>query len=99
MTRATNRRVNDHQLKISSEAAASVHENGVVILDAGKGRLFSSNQTGAYIWRCIEQHLSLEAIADKVSSEYQIDSGSAREHTARFVAELERYSLVARRAA
>ena len=94
---AINNQVNDHQIKISSEAAASIHEHGIVILHTGKGRLFSSNETGAYIWRSIERQLPLEAIANKISDELQIARGTALEHTARFVAELERHSLIERR--
>lgn len=88
----------DREIKISSDAAASIHEDGIVILHVGRGRLFSSNRTGAYIWRCIEQRVSFEAIAEKISGEYQIARTIAREHTARFLAELERHSLIHRRA-
>jgi hypothetical protein len=97
--RAIINQVNGNEIKISSQAAASIHEHGIVILHTGKGRLFSSNETGAYIWSCIERQLSLEAIADKISGEFQIARGTALEHTARFAAELERHNLVERRAA
>ena len=40
---------------VNPEAAASIHDDGVVILDNRSGRLFTSNQTGARIWRCIER--------------------------------------------
>jgi hypothetical protein len=88
--------MNSHRITVSSEAAASVHDDGIVILHTSRGRLFSSNQTGAQIWHCIEQQLPFEAIAEKISSEYQIARTIAREHTARFLAELERHSLIQR---
>jgi hypothetical protein len=85
-----------HRITVSSEAAASVHDDGIVILHTRRGRLFSSNRTGAQIWRCIELQLPFEAIAEKICSEYQIASTIVREHTARFLAELERHSLIER---
>jgi len=90
--------INNHVVKISPDAAASIHEDGVVILHTRRGRLFRSNRAGACIWCCIEQRLSLEGIAEKLTSEYQIARTIAREHTARFLAELERNSLIERRA-
>jgi len=84
---------------VSPEAAASFHDDGVVILHTGKGCLFTSNGTGARIWRGIEQQQTLEAIAEKISGEYQIAQTTAREHTIRFLAELERHTLIQRETA
>ncbi len=95
-TTAIRDQVEDRELKISSDAAASIHEDGIVILHTRKGRLFSSNRTGACIWRCIEQRLSFEAIAEKLTSEYQIARTTARQHAVRFLAELERHNLIER---
>jgi hypothetical protein len=89
--------VEDYEMNVGSDAAVSIHEDGIVILHARNGRLFGSNRTGACIWRCIEQRLSFELIAEKISTEYQIALTTAREHTARFLAELERHSLIERR--
>jgi hypothetical protein len=88
--------MNGHRITVSSEAAASIHDDGIVILQTRRGRLFRSNAVGAQIWRCLEQNLTLEAIAGKIGSEYQIAATIAREHTARFLAELERHCLIER---
>jgi hypothetical protein len=85
-----------YRITVSSEAAASIHDDGIVILHTRTGRLFTANRIGARIWRCIEQKSSFEAIAEKISNEYQIALTTAREHTAHFLAELERHSLVER---
>ena len=84
---------------VNPEAAASFHDEGIVILHAGNGRLFSSNETGASIWRGVERQLPLEAIAEEISGEYEIARTTAREHTARFLAELERQTLIRREVA
>ena len=81
---------------VNPEAVRSFHEDGVVILQAGTGRLFTSNQTGARIWRGIEQQLSLETIAKEISSAYQIERTTARVHTLNFLAALEQQSLIRR---
>jgi Coenzyme PQQ synthesis protein D (PqqD) len=88
--------IDDHRITVSSEAAASIHDDGIVILHTRRGRLFSSNRTGARIWRCIEQQLPFDAIAETIGSEFHIARTIAREHTARFLAELERHSLIER---
>ena len=79
---------------VSPEATASVHDEGVVILHLGNGRFYTCNGTGARIWRAIEQRLSLEAIAQEISSAYEIALNTARQHTVRFLAELELHALV-----
>lgn len=86
----------DLSFSVSPEAAASYHEEGIVILHSGKGRLFSANGTGARIWRAVEQQLTLEAIAEEISNAYQIARTTAREHTVHFLGELERQALVQR---
>jgi hypothetical protein len=86
----------DSKITVNSEATASIHDEGVVILHTRNGCLFTSNRVGAHIWRCIERQVPFEAIADEIGSEYQIARTTAREHTARFLAELERHNLVER---
>jgi hypothetical protein len=91
--------IGDYSFTLNPEAAASFHGDGIVILHAGNGRLYGSNQTGARIWRGVERQLSLEAIAEEISSEYQIAPATAREDAVRFLAELERHTLVRREVA
>ena len=84
---------------VTPEAVRSFHDDGVVILHAGNGRLFTSNETGARIWRGIEQQLPLEAIAKEISNAYQIARTTAREHTLNFLAALEQQALIKREVA
>ena len=83
----------------SDEASTGIHEGGIVILHVGQGLLYQSNGTGASIWRAVGRRLSLEAIVDQVSSEFQISRSAAREDTVHFLTELERHELVHRRTA
>ena len=86
--------MSDLSFAVSPEATASVHDDGVVILHLGNGRFYTCNGTGARIWRAIEQRLSLEAIAQEISSAYDIALNTARQHTGRFLAELEMHELI-----
>lgn len=88
--------MNDGRLTVDSEAATSIHENGMVILHLGNGRFFASNETGARIWRGIEQNKSFKAIAAEISDEYQIPITSACEHIRAFISDLEQHSLIRR---
>jgi len=88
--------ISDIRFTTNPEATASFHDDGIVILHTGKGRLFTANGTGARIWRGVEQQLPLEAIAEEISGEYNIARTTAREHTVRFLAELERHQLIYR---
>lgn len=84
------------RVRVDSEAAASIHENGVVILHIGKGRVYAGNETGARIWRGIVQQQPLDTIASEISEEYQIPMPLACEHVGAFISELERHCLVQR---
>jgi len=91
-------RIKDFSFAVNSDATASIHDSGIVILHIGNGHLYISNGTGARIWRGVEEHLSLEAIADELSDEYQIDRATAREHISCFLDQLEVHTLIQRQA-
>jgi len=84
---------------VNPDAVRSFHDDGVVILQPGTGRLFTSNETGARIWRGIEQQLSLETIAKEISTVYSIARATAREHTLKFLTALEQQGLIKREVA
>lgn len=84
---------------LSPEATASLHHDGIVILHTGKGRVFSSNKSGALIWRGIEQRRSLDGLVEDISREFQIAVTTARAHTLNFLAALERQALIQREVA
>ena len=84
---------------VNPEAVRSFHDGGVVILHAGNGRVFTSNETGARIWRGIEQQLPFENIAIEISSAYHIARATAREHMLSFLTALEQQSLIRREVA
>ena len=86
--------ISDMSFMVNPKAVRSFHDAGVVILHAGNGRLFSSNETGARIWRGIEQRLSLDTIASEISRAYHIAQTTAREQTLSFLTALEQQALI-----
>lgn len=88
----------EFRFTVNPEASASFHDDGIVILHLGSGRLFTSNKTGASIWSQVERQLPLEAITQEISNEYQISSATSREHVVHFLAALEKHTLISREA-
>lgn len=91
--------VNNFSFSVSRETTASAHDDGIVILHTGKGHVFSSNKTGALIWRGLEQRRSLAGIVAEISGEFQIAGTTARAHTLNFLAALEQHALIEREVA
>ena len=89
----------DSSFTVSPEAAASIHDEGIVILHVRTGCLYTSNRIGSCIWRGIGRQMALEEIAKEISDEYRIALSKAEEHTVRFVADLERHALIQREVA
>jgi hypothetical protein len=89
----------DFSFTVNPEAAVSIHDDGIVILHSDNGSFYTSNCTGARIWRGVERHLPLEAIVEEISCAYKIALTTAREDIVSFLAELERHTLVRREAA
>jgi hypothetical protein len=88
----------EFRFTVNPEASASFHDDGIVILHLGSGRLFTSNKTGASIWRRVEQEMPLEAITQEISNEYQIASSTSRDHVVHFLSTLEQHTLIQREA-
>ena len=88
--------LSDFKFTPNPEACASIHDQGVIILHLGTGSVFSSNETGASIWRRVEQQLPLEVITEQLSDEYRVAPATSRKHVVAFLHELERRALVQR---
>jgi hypothetical protein len=91
--------LNDFKFTANPETSASIHDRGIVILHLGNGNMYTSNETGASIWRRVGQQLPLEEIAREISAEYQVPRSMCRDHVARFLAELEQHALIQREVA
>lgn len=68
-------------------ACASV-EDGAVILHMGTKRYFSLNETGAEIWRLLEEDIAVGEIPVRLSESYDVPIDEARAAVAELVAVL-----------
>ena len=84
---------------VSPEASASTHDKGIVILHAGSGCIYGSNEIGASIWRSLEEKLATQVITQEISKQYELADEVAHSHVSRFVAELEQHGLIERQGA
>ncbi len=50
-----------------------------VLLHLGTQQYFSLNPTGLYIWRRLEEQLSLAAVSERLAAEYEVDDEKARQ--------------------
>ena len=91
--------ISNISFSVSPEATASTHADGIDILHTGKGCLFSSNKTGALIWRGVEQRHPLNVIVQEISGEFEIAQTTARMHTINFLTALEQQALIRREVA
>jgi PqqD family protein of HPr-rel-A system len=83
-----------HTVELPRHVLASIHDDGIVLFDTREGRLFTSNPTGARIWQCLQRKLAADAIAAEISREYGIAYETARDHAARFLADLKQQKLI-----
>ena len=72
-----------------------MHDDGLVLFHTTRGRLFSTNRTGARIWHCLERKLPTDEIVAEISRGYHISHRAADDHTMAFLAILQREGLIA----
>jgi hypothetical protein len=78
------------------DVRASVHDNGLALLDIASGKVFLCNETGSRIWQGVVAGLSTDAICQEISREFGVASTLVRAHMSSFLAELECRGLVIR---
>ena len=91
--------ISNLNFSVGPEATTSAHDDGIVFLHTGKGRVFSSNKTGALIWQGIEQRRSFDRIVEEISDAFEIATTTARAHAIKFLAALEQQALIRREVA
>ncbi|MFO1430147.1 MAG: PqqD family protein [Candidatus Competibacteraceae bacterium] len=65
-----------------------------VLLHLGTQQYFSLNNTGLYIWRRLEERLSLAAVVERLAAEYEVDDEKARQSVLDLARELLEERLV-----
>ena len=86
----------NRRLTIAPGVRASIHDDGLALLNISTGQVFLSNRTGSRIWQGVAAGLSADAISDEISRDCGVRCELVRRHTSSFIFELERRGLVIR---
>jgi hypothetical protein len=79
---------------ISADAAFAAVEDGAVVLHMGTKRYYSLNETGAFVWRRLEDGIARAEIVAQVVEEYDVGIAEAEIAVARLLDELVQESLI-----
>ena len=73
---------------LSPDAACAAVDDGAVVLHMGTRRYFSLNETGAAIWRMLEDDVALDEIPARLGTLYAVDAAVASSAVDRLLGEL-----------
>ena len=80
--------------RVAPDVKASLHNEGVVLINVSRGTVFSANRIGAMIWNAAAERWPLDRIAESISSEFHIPAQAAQDDAAEFVAQLAKEGLL-----
>jgi hypothetical protein len=84
----------DLTLTVNRDVVARQVSDGMVLLDLDSGTYFTLNEVGALIWRKLEAGNDLEAVANAILAEFDVDEATVRGDIAGLVAELRSHGLL-----
>ena len=79
---------------VSPQAACATVEGGAVLLHMATKRYYSLNETGALIWRLLQQRVELPDIVKELVETYHVGVADADGAMMRLLAQLRAESLV-----
>ena len=79
---------------IPHDVACANVEDGAVILHMGTKRYFSLNETGAEIWRLLEEGIPVDEIPVRLSQAFDVGLAEARAAVAALLAVLQEKDLL-----
>ena len=79
---------------VSPDAACAAVEDGTVVLNMRTKRYYSLNETGAAIWRMLEDDRAVTEIVAQLIASYDIDESAAASTVGQLLAELSAESLI-----
>ena len=79
---------------IPADVACAAVDDGTVVLHMGTKRYYSLNETGAAIWRMLEEDVAVADIPARLSAEYEVAIGDAERAVSDLLAALAEQQLV-----
>ena len=80
---------------VSPDAACAAVDDGTVVLNMRTKRYYSLNETGATVWRMLENDAPTEEITGQLVAIYDVTEATAIETVGALLRELEAESLIA----
>ena len=80
---------------VSPDAACAAVDDGTVVLNMRTKRYYSLNETGATVWRMLEDEVPAAEIAAQLIVIYEVDEARAIETVEALLRELEAEALIA----
>lgn len=69
-------------------------DNDIVMMDLEQGKFFGLNGVGGSIWTLLENPITLNALCDKLQSEYKVERVECESSVVEFVISLQQANLV-----
>lgn len=79
---------------IPADVACASVEDGTVLLHMGTKRYFSLNDTGAEIWRMLEQDVPVDEIPARLTATYDVPLAEAHVAVVELIATLAEHGLL-----
>lgn len=79
---------------VSADAACAHVEDGAVVLNMRTKRYYSLNETGAVIWRLLEDDVPVSGIVSQLVTHYEVERADAEQAVESLLAELASEALV-----
>lgn len=83
-------------MNIPEDVLSRELDGEAVLLDLRSGRYFGLNGTGARVWAFLKEGLEREAIAEKLTDEFEVDLERARADVDVFITALMERGLIRR---
>ncbi len=80
----------------STHLQTITNQDGAAILDIRRGQISTLNPTGAYVWRALENGMSLDEIVQSLARETNTDPEVIRTDTDLFLKQLAQVHLLLR---
>lgn len=86
-------------MKIKDELILREVAGETIVIPTGEtldlNMMITLNETGAFLWKQLEQETTEDTVVAALLSEYDLDEASARTHVAAFVAKLKKHDFLA----
>jgi len=80
---------------VSDDAACAVVDGGAVVLNLRTKRYYSLNETGAVIWRLLEDDVAFSDIVARLVQQFDVEHATADQAVTNLLADLTSEDLVA----